>query len=201
MFEKVEEFGPVEESDKKLKFYYNRDERISKAPPLVKEYYNGGLKPVKGFKVLFTGYNKFIFLSLIFFVAFTWIYTGFNKARKYAQISGIQMELSAFVYEEEIYVSLNMKNAPEKIKRGFSNLLPKKKSEPEIPQKIEKAVAAEFFFVEVNNQLCDKCFITDVYEGKEKSIRTKFADYDIIRVDVIVNVDDEEKELSCEVKR
>ena len=201
MFEDAVEFEPVEQKNKKLHFFYNREERVAKASPQVQEYYNGGMRPVRGLKVLFTGYNRIIFLSLVFFVAFTWIYTGLNKTRKYATLGGIQVELSAFSYEEEIYVSLNMKNQPKKIKRGFSNLIPKKKSEVVENQKIQKQVDAEFFFVEVNNQLVDKTFISETFEGEEKSIRTKITDYDIIRVDVIINVGDEEKELSCEVKR
>lgn len=200
MFEDVVEFEPADEKDKKLHFFYNREERVAKASPQVQEYYKGGMRPVRGFKVLFTGYNRIIFLSLIFFVAVAWIYTGINKTRQYANVGGIQMELTAFEYEEEIYVTLTMKNPPKKIKRGFSNLIPKNK-ESAVPEKIEKTVEAEFFFIEVNNQLVDKKFFTEVFEGEEKSLRTKFTDYDIIRVDVIIDVGEEEKELSCEVKR
>jgi hypothetical protein len=45
MFEDVEEIVPDNEADKKLKFYYNREERIAKAPKLVQDYYNG--KPIR----------------------------------------------------------------------------------------------------------------------------------------------------------
>ena len=40
-----------------------------------------------------------------------------------------------------------------------------------------------------------------VYDEGEQYIRTKFTDYDIIRVDVILNAGGYEKELSAEVKR
>ena len=79
MFEDVVEFESVDKEDRPLKFYYNREERIKKASPQVQEYYRGGMRPVKGFRVLFTGGNKYIFFALIFFVAATWIYTGLNK--------------------------------------------------------------------------------------------------------------------------
>ena len=40
-----------------------------------------------------------------------------------------------------------------------------------------------------------------IYEAGEQYIRTKFTDYDIIRVDVILNAGGTEKELSAEVVR
>ena len=40
MFEDVEEIVPDDEAEKKLKFYYNREERIARAPKLVQDYYN-----------------------------------------------------------------------------------------------------------------------------------------------------------------
>lgn len=207
MFEDAVEFESAEESERPVKFYYNREERVAKASEQVKEYYRGGMRPVKGIKVLFTGNNKFILFALIFFVGASWIYSGLNGTRKYASLAGIEMELSAFAYEEEIYASLSMKNEKTSKKRGFSNLIPKKlfqKSdnfENSKTEKIEKLVEAEFFFIEVNNQLQEKKSFVQIFDGTENSIRTKTADYDIIRVDVIVNVGDEEKELSCEVKR
>ena len=67
MFEDVEEFVPDDEADKKLKYYYNREERIAKAPQLVKDYYAGKMKPVRGFRIFFTKQNRYIFFALIFF--------------------------------------------------------------------------------------------------------------------------------------
>ena len=42
-------------------------------------------------------------------------------------------------------------------------------------------------------------FVT--YKGGEAIIRAKFSDYDIIRIDALVSVNGEEKELSAVVKR
>ena len=47
MFEDVEEIVPDDEADKKLKFYYNREERIARAPKLVQDYYNGNELPLR----------------------------------------------------------------------------------------------------------------------------------------------------------
>ena len=63
------------------------------------------------------------------------------------------------------------------------------------------SVDAEFFAIDPNNQVGDKRNGQLIYDEDEKYIRTKFTDYDIIRVDVILNADGQKKELSAEVKR
>ena len=183
MFEDVEEFVPDDEADKKLKFYYNREERIARAPKLVQDYYNGNLKPVRGFRIFFTKQNRYIFFALIFFVGATWIYTGLNKTRAGTTLNGINFELSAFSYEEEVYVSLQMKRSS--------------RSKEVAPVNVQ----AEFFAIDPNRQVGDKRNGQLIYESGEQYIRTKFTDYDIIRVDVILNAGGTEKELSAEVVR
>lgn len=183
MFEDVEEIVPDNEADKKLKFYYNREERIAKAPKLVQDYYNGKLKPVRGFRIFFTPQNRYIFFALIFFVGASWIYTGLNKTHAGTTLQGVNFELTAFSYEEVVYVSLQMKRS-----KNAKNNMP-------LP------VEAEFFAIDPNNQVGDKRQGQLVYDEGEKYIRTKFTDYDIIRVDVILNAGGTEKELSAEVKR
>ena len=62
-------------------------------------------------------------------------------------------------------------------------------------------VSAEFFAIDPNNQVGDKRLGQLVYDEGEQYIRTKFTDYDIIRVDMILEAGGSEKELSAEVKR
>lgn len=183
MFEDVEEIVPDDPAEKPLKFYYNREERIARAPKLVQDYYNGKLKPVRGFRVLFTKQNRYIFFALIFFVGATWIYTGLNKTRAGTTLAEINFELTAFSYEEEVYVSLKMKRSSRS-----KNVAPVN-------------VKADIFLIDPNNQVGEKRSEQLVYEEGEQYIRTKFTDYDIIRVDVILNAGGAEKELSAEVKR
>ena len=183
MFEDVEEIVPDDGEEKPLKFYYNREERIAKAPQLVKVYYEGKMKPVRGFRIFLTKQNRYIFFALIFFVGATWIYTGLNKTRAGTTLAGINFELTAFSYEEEVYVQLKMKRSS--------------RSRETAPV----AVGAEFFAIDPNRQVGDKRNGQLVYAEGEQYIRTKFTDYDIIRVDVILNAGGYEKELSAEVKR
>lgn len=183
MFEDIEEIVPDNDAEKPLVFRYNREERIARAPKLVQDYYNGKLEPVRGFRIFFTKQNRFIFFALIFFVGATWIYTGLNKTRAGTTLAGINFELTAFSYEEEVYVSLQMKRSSRSRESAPVN------------------VKAEFFAIDPNRQVGDKRNGQLVYDEGEKYIRTKFTDYDIIRVDVILEAGGVEKELSAEVKR
>ena len=183
MFEDVEEIIPDDEADKKLVFRYNREERLKKAPQLVRDYYDGKLKPVRGFRIFLTKQNRYIFFALIFFVGAAWVYTGLNNTRAGTTLSGINFELTAFSYEEEVYVQLKMKRSSRSRERA------------PVP------VDAEFFAIDPNRQVGDRRQGQIVYEEGEQYIRTKFTDYDIIRVDVILNAGGSEKELSAEVKR
>ncbi len=183
MFEDVTEIEPDDPNDKGLHFYYNREERIANAPENVKAYYRGEMRPVRGIKVFLLPKNRWIFFALIFFVAATWIYTGFNKSRAYANINGVNYELSAFSYGEEIYTSILLKRS--------------KKSKDTNPAHI----TAEFHVIDPNNVVSDKQVQSLIYSEGEEYIRAKFTDFDIIRVDVIINADGQEKELSVQVKR
>ena len=62
-------------------------------------------------------------------------------------------------------------------------------------------VNAEFFAIDPNGQAGDKKNGQLIYEAGEQYIRTKFTDYDIIRIDVILDAGGVEKELSAEVQR
>ena len=107
MFEDVDEGHVDGEEKSKFHYYYNREERIAHAPKIVQDYYNGGMRPQKGFKVLFKNKsNRFILLTLVFFIAFTWIYNGLNNTRNSATVGSFIFELQAFEFEEEIFVKL-----------------------------------------------------------------------------------------------
>jgi len=182
MFEQVEE-GHAE-GQETVVFRYNREERLKSAPQIVRDYYDGKLKPVRGFKVLWTNKsNRFILLSLVIFVAFAWIYGAANSTRSNAVIDSTSFDISAFAFQEEIYTSIKVKN--------------KKADENSPPMKVQ----AEFLFIDVDNQIVEKKEMSLIYRDGEESLTTKMTDYDIIRVDAIITVEDKEKELSTPVKR
>ena len=186
MFENVEEGYP--DKEKPVKFYYNREERIAKAPEIVKKYYRGEMKPVRGIRVLFTGSNKYILFALIFFVAFVWIYNGFNKSRNYAKIQNVDCELTCYSFEDVIYTSVSFKWNPKTAAKD----------------KADRNIKVDFKLIDADLQIVnvDSGEITILAEDSEsKYIRFKNSDFDIIRCDIIVNIDGSEKELSTRVKR
>ena len=182
MFENVDEGHS--ENEEKIVFRYNREERLSHAPKIVRDYYDGKMQPVRGFKVLWVNKtNRYVLLSLVFFVAFIWIYTALNNTRSSGKINGIVFDMSSFAFQEEIYVNIKLKD--------------KTADEKSPPVKVE----AEVFFVNNDNQVVNEKELSLVYRDGEQSLATKTTDYDIIRVDVIITADGKEKELSAGVKR
>lgn len=186
MFEHVDE-GHVD-GEKPVTYYYNREERLSRAPENVKKYYRGEMNPVKGFKALVAGPNKFILFALVFFVGVTWVYTGFNKSRNYAKIEGLDCEVVSYSFEDTIYSSVSVKWNPK----------------TEDKNKGDCAVKAEIFLIDGDNQIVNKEVQTITYNAQDvetKYIRVRHTDFDIIRCDVILTVNNTEKEISTAVKR
>ncbi|MCR4953814.1 MAG: hypothetical protein K6A43_07015 [Treponema sp.] len=182
MFEDAEEIKK-EGGEKELHFYYNREERLKNAPQNVKDYYEGKMKPVRGFRVLFANkQNRFMLLTLVIVIAFAWIYTGLNNSRSGTNINGILFDAQAFRYEDDIYVNIKAQN-----KKALQNATP-------FP------VLAEVRGINSDGEVSYKEELTIVYDYGEKYLRTKFADYDIIRVDVTVNAAGIEKELTAFIK-
>lgn len=186
MFEDVDEGHVDGEEKSKFHYYYNREERIAHAPKIVQDYYNGGMRPQKGFKVLFKNKsNRFILLTLVFFIAFTWIYNGLNNTRNSASVGSFIFELQAFEFEEEIFVTLKSKKS-------------KKSKDTEI---FNIPVEVEVSFINNDNAVFKTETLIDTISDAENNLRTRTTDYDIIRIDAVVKVQDEVKELSTFVKR
>ncbi|MCR4580192.1 MAG: hypothetical protein K5681_07595 [Treponema sp.] len=182
MFEDVEEIRPAE-GESELHFYYNREERIARAPQNVQDYYNGGMRPVRGFRIFFTKQNRFIFFGLILFVAFAWIYSGINSTRDQCLIDGVVYNLTAFSYDDEVYVTIKSKFKSEADQR-------------QVPY------TANIFAINSDNQIQEKIILQGLTSSNEEaSLRTKISDFDIKRVDVILDTQKESKELSAFVKR
>lgn len=179
MFEDVDE-GHLD-GETPVHYYYNREERLSKAPDIVKKYYSGELKPFRGFQALYKNKsNLSILIALIFFVGFTWVYTGINNSRNYAKIDNIIYELQAFSYGEEVYASIKVSS--------------------KVPVSNPSPATVEYFFINNDKQLIQKETQSILFTGEEDYLKTKTTDYDIMRVDVIISCNGKEKELSTIIR-
>ena len=184
MFEDVKEISDPEKDKNEYHFFYNREERLKNAPKIVKDYYEGKMKPLRGFQALYKNKaNLFILLALVFFVGAAWIYTGFNKFRNYAKIDEIDCNLSAFSYADEVYVNA-----------GFNRNIKSKRTDA-------ADIKIRFIAVNADMQVCEEREDFVTYQGGEKILRTKFSDFDVVRIDALVSVNGIEKELSTAVKR
>ena len=167
-------------------FYYNREERLKNAPQSVRDFYDGKMAPKKGlFKVLVsTPANKFLFLSIIVFVAVIFIFNFFNN-RNASSFCGTECELTAFSYDEDIYASLKFEEL-NKILKSESISLP---------------VKVLFQAYDSSGLVSNKSEVSDIYTGQELFIRTKFPDYDIIKVVATVESETESKDFSVLIQK
>ncbi len=181
MFEDADE-GHAE-GEERLVFRYNREERLKNAPQIVRDAYEGKMNPVRGFKILWVNKsNRYILLSLIVFIGFVWVFTTISGTKSYAKINNTAYEISAFSFQDEVYVTIKVNN--------------KKADEKSPPVKVE----SEIFFINNDNQVIEKKELSLVYRDGEQTLATKAGDYDIIRVDAIITAENTEKEVSVAVK-
>lgn len=186
-FKNIEETYSEDEQKREagLNFYYNREERLKNAPQIVRDYYDGKMNPTKGlFRVLVsTKQNKFLLLSIFIFAAFIWIFNFFSN-RQTKQFLGTYLELQAFSYEDDVYASLKFDEIPVKNRNGLT-----------------APVQAVFYAYDNSGLVSDKAEVGDFFSGNELFLRTKFKDYDIIKVICEVSSASESRELTAYVKR
>lgn len=153
----------------RLVFHYSRDERVKRAPELVQKYYSGDFKAFRPglFRALTaTRPNRLILFALVICFAVV-AFAGFFGPKKNACVfMGSDVELSAFSYDETVYVSLRFSDADKKHSGDFSDGIP---------------VSAEFKIYGAEDVPVSEHSSVGKYMGKELFIRTTFADYDIVK--------------------
>ncbi|MGP1458469.1 MAG: hypothetical protein ACTTKL_04090 [Treponema sp.] len=182
-----------------LHFFYNREERLKRAPQIVRDFYDGKSgRPVKGlFRVLVaTRTNRFMLVSVALFAAFVWFYSAFSE-RKSANFQGAPVALSAFSYEDAVYASLKFGERKPKSNRTFR--AKRKERVEDFPQVFPVNVV--FSAVDNAGGVSAQEELSGVYEGRELFIRTRFGDYDIIKVKALVRSGGEQKEFSVSVEK
>lgn len=175
-------------SEAELNFHYKREERLKDAPIVVQKYYAGELPTApKGlFKALVhTKASRFTFMALILVLALFVALFFFGPKANQNSIGNTEFSLSAFSFEEKIYVSI--------------------KSQTTINQSENLQIPLEFSIsvLDKENQIINKEKIETVITENEEFIRTIFTDYDIISVEVeVLNTETKEKiSLSCSVSK
>ena len=174
-------------TEAELNFHYKREDRLKDAPTVVKKYYAGELPTApKGlFKALVhTKASRFTFMALILVLALVVALIFFGPKANQNSIGNTEFSLSAFSFEEKVYVSIKTQS---------------KINQPEIQIPLELTISA----LDMEKQVVNQEKIETVITENEEFIRTIFTDYDIISIGVeVLNTESKEKiSLSCSVSK
>ena len=175
-------------TETELVFHYKREDRLKDAPTVVKKYYAGELPTApKGlFKALVhTKSSRFTFMALILVLALFVSFFFFGPKANQNTLGNTEFTLSAFSFEEKIYVS---------IKAQTNNSL---------SEYIQVPLEVLIRVIDKDKQIINKEKIETVITENEEFIRTIFTDYDIISIETeILNTETQEKILiSCSVEK
>ncbi|OJF75949.1 MAG: hypothetical protein BKP49_08990 [Treponema sp. CETP13] len=165
----------MKETEDDLDFHYKREERLEKAPPIVKNWYDGSFPtPPKGFFESFvhTKLSRMLLITLgIIFACCVVTIVFFNQNKK-ASLSGVPITLSAFSFEDTVYVSIKASEISEIAYKKISD----NKNENEIHILIK-------YYGEEESLISEQTII-GFYSGKEAFYRTTTTNYDIIKVEI-----------------
>ena len=173
---------PVEgyaEGEKPMVFYYNRESRISNAPQSVRDYYEGKNRPASGlFKVLVaTPAKRVMFFSIIALCVII-IFLNYTLGEESTgTIGGVPVSLSAFAFEDTIYVSLRFDDNAK--------------------FKGDQLFLADISIFNADNQLFETRQFFQNYAGNEVFIRTTIPDYDILKIEAVVAAQNQQAETNA----
>ncbi len=170
----------IHEAD--LHFYYNREERINRAPSIVKSHYDGTEKvPEKGFfkSLVSTKSSRFLLGSIVLLVIMILFVTNIDTTSNVATLNNVTLELSAFSYDESVYVTLKAHEAAT-----------------------EEDISTSIYFSALNDKeiVIKQSTMHSIFDGNENFYRTTFPKYDILYIECIVTLNDETVHLKTVVQ-
>ena len=101
-------------------------------------------------------------------------------------LNKVDVNLSAFSYEDSVYASVKFHEAGKKIKSDFEGGVP---------------VYATFSAHDKEGTTVSEEKVTGKYEGNELFLRTTFQDYDIIKIDAVCSMGDSLLKLDCPIEK
>ena len=173
-----------ENEDEKIVYHYGKPgERFKNADESVKKFYEELENPSKkGFfsALVKTKTSRMLLITIIALMAMIFIISNFDKTSS-ASINGIPLQLSAFSFEDDVYVSLKMTSV-----ESMQNEVPL------TVQVLVKACTAE-------KQIVSSAELAGFYNGQETFLRTSFKDYDILYIEADIQVNDSMINMHCDV--
>ncbi len=170
-------------TEEDLHFHYNREDRIKRAPSIVRSHYDGSEKlPPKGFfkSLVHTKSSRFLLGSIVLLVIMILFAVNIDIDKKSATILSIPFELNAFLYDETVYVTLTA-------------------SETSVANDLEVSV----YFSALNEQdiVQEQSSIHSIFDGNENFYRTTFTKYDILLIECDISLGDEMVQLRTKVQK
>lgn len=175
---------PDDEEEKNIVFHYNRSERLKKAPKEVQDFYNGQAPkaPVGIFKALVHTKGSRTMLAILCLVLGVFLIVNFmGPSSDSAVIANTSLKLSAFSFEDTIYVSLKCNQKNDDISTPLKTKI-------------------IFKTIDNNSAVTNSKEIEDYITEKEVFFRTTFTDYDIIKIEAEIELQQESKVLTCSVE-
>ncbi len=164
-----------------LNFHYKRENRIKNAPDIVQSHYDKTDSAPKGiFKsLLATKSSRFLFGSIVLLLIMIFFVRNIDNITKPNSIQGISVDVSAFLFENTIYVTVTAK-------------------ETEIT---ELPLTVSFRGINEANEIVEMSNIYSIFDGNENFYRTTFEKYDIIRVECDISTETETITLQTNVQK
>lgn len=208
--------------EEELTFYYSREKRLERAPENVKRFYNGTAPTApKGlFKALVhTKHSRFMLAAVGISLAVVILTALFGAKSNQKNISGVHLVLSAFSFDDSVYVTLRAFGNPDtggKAEQEQGSVAAGSAAEQNADFAGSAAVQggtfsgaeAEALTVKADFTGCGKeggvlveKKIQSIYDGKENFYRTIFTDYDIVSVQADVSINGERTLLKTAVQR
>jgi len=171
------------EGEEPLIFHYSREERLKKAPQNVRDYYDGKMNVKRGLlkSLVATKGNRYMLFSIALCMAAIFMVSKFGATSETNSIDGTNIELTAFTFEDTVYVSTKLEAVSK---------LANKDDVSEIVIALDKDKKELF------NATC-----SDFYDGKKLVLRTTFSDNEIEYIKAEVEIYGKTKELFTKVKR
>lgn len=176
--------GETDFNNGELLFYYNRADRLKKAPEVVQKSYNGELPTApKGIfeALVHTKSSRFLLIGLVVVLVATVGIILLGKNENVNSINSVEYNISAFSFEDQIYVSIQPKVSKQEIEQS--------------------TISIQIQAIDADNQVVNQKDIVKESITNDEFIRTIFTDYDIIKISAKISVNDEQIEISCPIEK
>jgi hypothetical protein len=173
-----------DEDPGELKFHYSREKRLEHAPENVRKAYEEGYTPNKGFIRGLVGNpgSRSMFISIIILCLMISALTVFGPKDDSATISGVTFKIKAFLYGENVYVTLSCTPGKDAVSGPLT-------------------VLATISGIDATGAAVTQTAVSDGFSNSELMIRTTLSDFDIRKVKAGINFNKTDVIVSATVDR